>query len=70
MAHSYSFETPGVSLDQGIVKFFEDFYRISDTPGDHDNYVSQFANNATFIVAGKKNHGREGTFHAIRQPII
>lgn len=60
MAHSYSFKTPNLSLDEEIVRFFEDFYRISDTPGNHDNYVDQFADDATFIVAHKKNHGSDG----------
>lgn len=60
MAHTYSFETPRLSLDQDILQFFEDFYNISDTAGDHDSYVSQFVDDATFIVAGRKNQGREG----------
>lgn len=59
MSHSYPFETPELSLDNGILQFFEDFYRISDTPGDHDNYVDQFAQDATFIVGPKKNQGHE-----------
>jgi len=60
MTHSYSFEKPALEVNGEIVQFLEDFYRISDTPGDHDNYVDQFADDATFIVAGKKNQGREG----------
>lgn len=32
MAHSYAFKTPDVSLDREVIQFFEDFYRISDTP--------------------------------------
>lgn len=60
MAHSYAFETPDVSLDQGIIDFFQSFYAISDTPGNHPTYVDQFAEDATFIVAGKKNQGHAG----------
>ncbi|PKS05384.1 hypothetical protein jhhlp_008759 [Lomentospora prolificans] len=60
MAQSYSFKTPpGVTIDGEIVQFLESFYRISDTPGDHDNYVDQFEEDATFIVAGKRNRGRD-----------
>ena len=60
MAHSITFETPDVSLDQGIIDFFQSFYAISDTPGNHPTYVDQFAEDATFIVAGKKNQGHAG----------
>ena len=60
MAHSYTFETPAVSLDQDIISFFQSFYAISDTPGNHPTYVDQFAEDATFIVAGKKNQGHSG----------
>ena len=63
MSHVHSFKTPeDLRLDESIIRFFEDFYRISDTPGDHDNYVDQFTDDATFIVAHKKNHGHDGGF--------
>ena len=62
MAHSYSSAYPtDTSVDEGVVKFFEDFYRISDTPGDHDNYVDQFTPDATFKLASKKAVGKDGT---------
>ncbi|KAK2595292.1 hypothetical protein QQS21_007007 [Conoideocrella luteorostrata] len=60
MAHSYKPQYPeGNPASAEIVKFFEDFYRTSDIPGEHDQYVDLFAKDATFIMASKKSHGSQ-----------
>ncbi|KAI6781178.1 fungal specific transcription factor [Emericellopsis cladophorae] len=57
---SYKSEYPsGVHVDPEIKSFFENFYAISDTPGDHDKYVDQFAPDATFVLASNKSTGHE-----------
>ena len=61
MAHSYKSQYPsGVAVDPSIVEYFQDFYRISDTPDAHDEYTGKFTDDATFILASKVSHGREG----------
>lgn len=61
MSHSYKAEYPaGTSVDPGIVQFFEEFYAISDVPGEHDRYVDMLTDDATFIMASKKARGRDG----------
>ncbi|GJN71358.1 hypothetical protein PLIIFM63780_006310 [Purpureocillium lilacinum] len=60
MSHSYKAEYPaGTSVDPGIVQFFEEFYAISDVPGEHDRYVDMLTDDATFIMASKKARGRD-----------
>ncbi|KAK1763941.1 hypothetical protein QBC33DRAFT_548381 [Phialemonium atrogriseum] len=60
MSHSYKSQYPfGVEVESSIVEFFERFYRVSDTPGAHDEYVDMFTNDATFILASKSSRGRE-----------
>lgn len=61
MAYAYTFETPRIPIDAGIIQFFEDFYRISDTPDAHDTYIDQFTPDATFILASKVSNGTNGT---------
>lgn len=61
MSHSYKSEYPsGVQVDPEIVKFFETFYEISDTPGAHDQYVDLFEKDADFVLASKKAKGHDG----------
>jgi hypothetical protein len=61
MAHSYAASYPADTVvSPDIVQFFQDFYRTSDVPGEHDQYVNQFTPDATFILASKKAHGNEG----------
>lgn len=50
----------GVTVDPEVVQFFEDFYRISDTPGGHDVYVDQFTSDATFKLGSKSSQGTDG----------
>ncbi|KAK6221572.1 hypothetical protein LQW54_001344 [Pestalotiopsis sp. IQ-011] len=49
----------GVTVDPEVVQFFEDFYRISDTPGGHDVYVDQFTSAATFKLGSKSSQGTD-----------
>lgn len=61
MSHSYKSQYPsGVEVDPAVIEFFEKFYRVSDTPGAHDEYVDMFTKDATFILASKTSQGREG----------
>lgn len=57
MSHSYTSHYPDVPIDDGIVKFFESFYKISDTPDAHEKYASQFTKDATFVLASKTSKG-------------
>ena len=61
MPHSYASQLPpGVEIDSGIKRFFEEFYKISDTPDVHERYVDSFSEGATLIMASKKGVGRDG----------
>ena len=75
MTHTYKSQyPPGTVIDEGIRTFFEDFYRISDTPDAHELYADSFTPDATLFMASKKGVGREGTvppslltpFHRLR----
>lgn len=60
MPHTYkSTYPPYTKVDSGIVQFFEDFYKLSDTPDAHDEYVDQFTKDATLVMASKKGVGSE-----------
>ncbi|ROT35155.1 hypothetical protein SODALDRAFT_353535 [Sodiomyces alkalinus F11] len=59
MSPSYKSEYPaGLAVDSSIISFFENFYRISDTPGNHEAYADNFTDDATFILASKVSRGR------------
>lgn len=67
MAHSYKAAYPrDGAVSSEIVQFFVDFYRISDIPGEHDQYVDLFTPEATFILASKKSQGKDGMLHTTR----
>ena len=51
---------PHQQHDQAYVRFIEDFYRISDTPDVHDQWVDQYTPDATLVLASKKARGHEG----------
>ncbi|KAK7615119.1 hypothetical protein BKA81DRAFT_353612 [Phyllosticta paracitricarpa] len=58
--HSYASEyPPGLQFDPDFKKFFEDFYAVSDTPDVHDEYVKNFTDGATLIMASRKAVGKE-----------
>lgn len=60
MPHSYaSSYPPDTEVDPGVKTFFENFYRISDTPSAHSEYVDSFTDTANFIMASKKAVGSE-----------
>lgn len=59
---SYNAEYPsGITVRPEVAAFFKEFYRVSDTPGLHDEYINQFTEDATFILASKVSKGSEGT---------
>jgi hypothetical protein len=47
-------------VNEGIAGFLNSFYAISDTPGNHETYASQFTKDALFVMAGKRNTGYDG----------
>ncbi|KND86857.1 hypothetical protein TOPH_08514 [Tolypocladium ophioglossoides CBS 100239] len=60
MVHSYKAQYPAdSSVDAEIVKFFEDFYAVSDIPGQHEQYADMLTEDATFIIASKRAEGRD-----------
>ena len=60
MASQYVSHYPALPIDSSIPKFFEAFYKISDTPNAHEQYVDAFTEDATMILASKKAEGKEG----------
>lgn len=59
MSNLYKPEIPAdVTVNPGIRSFFEQFYRQSDTPSDHQAYADHFTDDATFILASKVSRGR------------
>lgn len=63
MAHAYNYSNicpSGVPVDSKVAQFFEEFFRISDTPDVHEQYARNFADDATFILASKISKGRNG----------
>lgn len=60
MAHTYRAICPdGIDISPDMIEFLGDFYRISDIPGEHDQYVDLFMPSATFILASKRASGKE-----------
>ena len=43
-----------------IVRFYESFYKISDTADGHENYADQFTEDAKLIMASNETSGRDG----------
>lgn len=43
-----------------ISQFINDFFAVSDTPGEHDRYVDQFQEDATFILGSRHSVGSDG----------
>jgi len=63
MSHTYKSEYPaGVEIDVDIKTFFEEFYKLSDTPEAHEQYANSFTSDATVVMGIKKVTGRPGTF--------
>jgi len=61
--HTYtSSYPPGIQIDEGIKTFFEEFYRVSDTPEAHERYVENFTEDAVLVMGSKKGVGRDGMF--------
>jgi len=59
MPHSYASEyPPGVHIDDGIKRYFEDFYKTSDAPELHEKYADSFTEDAKFVLASKKVVGQ------------
>lgn len=61
MASSYQSKFPQhTPIDGGIPKFFENFYKTSDTPESHEKYIEFFTGSATMIMASKISEGCDG----------
>jgi len=48
---------PDTPIDGGVAKYFEKFYKISDTPNAHQTYAESFTKSATMIMASKISNG-------------
>jgi hypothetical protein len=57
---SYSSTYPDISVDPAVKKFYEDFYKTSDTPDAHEKYADFFTDDATLKVASKMAKGKSG----------
>jgi len=57
---SYTSEYPSTQIDPLYRRFFEEFYKISDTPDAHEKYADQFTKDAKLIMASKTANGRSG----------
>lgn len=64
---SYISDYPSIEFDSSYKKFFQDFYKISDTPDAHEKYAQQFTKDATLVMASKKVHGFSGTLNLDKQ---
>lgn len=61
---SHEAEYPsGITLHPSVDAFFKEFFRISDTPGLHGEYIKQFTETATFILASRVSVGTKGIVH-------
>lgn len=61
MSHSYESQYPDdTPVEPGIVKFFQNFYAVSDRPEALDEYVDLFEKDATFMLASKVSRGHDG----------
>lgn len=56
----YSSSYPDVSFPASYRKFFEEFYKTSDTPDAHERYAEFFTEDATLVMASKTARGHAG----------
>lgn len=58
---TYVGETPSLTIDPRIPKFFETFYATSDNPSDeaHQDYVNSFTKNAKFVMGSRTAEGTD-----------
>ena len=59
MSHPYTFDYPA-SVRPEIVRFFQDFYQLSDTPNVDDQYPTRFTEDGSFVIGPRVSHGRTG----------
>lgn len=57
----YTSQYPDVPVDSTLKKYFEEFYKTSDTPGADEQYANSFTEDATLIMASKTVKGKSGT---------
>lgn len=59
MSSSYVGETPSLTIDPRIPKFFEAFYATSDNPSEaaHNEYADSFTKTANFVMGTRKADG-------------
>ena len=66
MASQYASSYPvAISFNPQYKDFFENFYKISDTPEAHEQYSEQFTEDATLKMASKAAEGRQGIFDSV-----
>lgn len=66
---SYTITTPPSTLlpptSAAMISFLENFYRISDTESLHNEYVTNFTEDATLIMGSKVAKGLDGMLSPI-----
>ncbi|MCJ1256431.1 hypothetical protein MMC24_004252 [Lignoscripta atroalba] len=55
---AYSSQYPDVPIDPAIQRFFETFYKLSDTPDAHQAYAELFTEHGTLIIGSKVSKGQ------------
>ncbi|RTE83524.1 hypothetical protein BHE90_001934 [Fusarium euwallaceae] len=48
----YTIQAASPTLSSDIIRFFEEFYIITDNPAEQENYVDQYTPDAVFIRGG------------------
>ena len=66
----YTSQYPRIPVDSVIKAYFEEFYKLSDTPDAHEAYTNAFTEDATLIMASKKAQGRSGNWTYVCTTII
>ncbi len=55
-----AFVPSGEEVKPEITSYFEQFYKISDTPDAHEQYANQFTKEAKLIMGPNEAVGRDG----------
>ena len=45
-----------------IVRFYERFYEVSDTPSGHEDYANMFTKSGKIIIGANAATGKDGSF--------
>lgn len=51
---------PGGQVRPEIQTFFEEFYKITDSPDDHERYINMFTTDAKYLMGVNEFNGLNG----------